>query len=266
MHGFLFNAPEQADDADNPLRVAQMVPMSADMREPFAKRFDVELLPLGFGQSECMAILSPIRDMHTLPENALGHPLPDTRIALLDDDLNPVPDGQPGELCIQPLAEHVLLNGYYDDEQATAEAFEGGWYHTGDLLRHVEGHYYFVDRKRDALRFGGRNISSVEVEGVVRAHPAVADAAAFGIPAENSPGESELALHVVLKEGREISHEALARHINDNAPHFFVPRYLEFVDSLPYTPTQKVQKFKLRERGVTAATWDRLTSAFTVQR
>lgn len=266
MHGFLFNAPERADDADNPLRVAQMVPMAARMREPFSKRFGVKLLPLGFGQSECMAILSPIRCMHDLPENALGHPLPDTEIALLDDRLQPVVDGEPGELCIKPLADHVLLNGYFDDEDATRAAFAGGWYHTGDLLRCVDGHYYFVDRKRDALRYGGRNISTVEVESVVRAHPDVADVAAFGIPAGDSPGESELALHLVLKPGASPRHEDIARFINDNAPHFFVPQYIEFVDALPYTPTQKVQKYRLRERGVTAATWRRRESGFRVRR
>jgi crotonobetaine/carnitine-CoA ligase len=266
MHGFLFSAPPQPNDADNPLRVAQMVPMAASMREPFSRRFGVELLPQGFGQSECMAILSPIHDMHTLPENALGHPLPDTEIALLDDELQSVPDGQPGELCIRPLADHVLLNGYFDDDEATENAFAGGWYHTGDLLKRVDGHYYFVDRKRDALRYGGRNISTMEVESVVRAHPAVADVAAFGIPAEDSPGESELALHVVLKARETPTHEDIARFINDNAPHFFVPLYIEFVDALPYTPTQKVQKYQLRERGVTDKTWKRRESEFRVER
>jgi crotonobetaine/carnitine-CoA ligase len=100
----------------------------------------------------------------------------------------------------------------------------------------------------------------------VRAHPDVADVAAFGIPAGDSPGESELALHVVLKPGASPRHEDIARFINDNAPHFFVPQYLEFVDALPYTPTQKVQKYRLRERGVTAATWKRRESDFTVER
>lgn len=266
MHSFLFNAPERPDDADNPLRVAQMVPMAASLREPFARRFGVQLLPLGFGQSECMAILSPIRDMYALPENALGHPLPDTEIALLDDTLQPVPDGEPGELCIRALADHVLLNGYFDDEAATRAAFSGGWYHTGDLLKCVEGHYYFVDRKRDALRHGGRNISTMEVESVVRGHPAVADVAAFGIPAKDSPGESELALHVVLRAGATPDHAEIARYINDNAPHFFVPLYMEFVDALPYTPTQKVQKYLLRERGVTEATWKRRETDFVVER
>ncbi len=266
MHSFLFNAPERPDDADNPLRVAQMVPMAASMREPFARRFGVDILPLGFGQSECMAILSPIQYMYDLPENALGHPLNDTELALLDDDLQPCGEGQPGELCIRPLADHVLMNGYLDDEAATEAAFAGGWYHTGDLLKYVDGHYYFVDRKRDALRFGGRNISSIEVESVVRRHPDVADVAAFGFPAKDSPGESELALHVVLKADAAPTHEDIARFINDNAPYFFVPRYMEFVTELPYTPTQKVQKYRLRDRGITDATWSQRESGFEIRR
>lgn len=266
MHSFLWNAPPQDDDADNPLRVAQMVPLAPELRGPFSERFGIDILPLGFGQSECMALLSPIRDMYDLPDNALGHPLPDTEIALLDDDNQPVPAGEPGELCIRPLADHVLMNGYFDDPEATEKAFAGGWYHSGDLLKEVDGHYYFVDRKRDALRFAGRNISSVEVESVVRRHPAVADVAAFGIPSEDVPGESLLALHVVLRPGESLPHAELAAFINDNAPHFFVPQYIEYVDALPYTPTQKVQKFKLRERGVTEATWRLRESGYRVRR
>src|SRR5690606_37106075 len=107
----------------------------------------------------------------------------------------------------------------------------------------------------DALRYAGRNISSMEVEMVVRKHPAVKDVAAFGIASKEVPGESELALQVVLKPDTSVGYEELAQFINDNAPYYFVPQYMEFVDTLPYTPTNKVQKYKLREQGITAATW-----------
>ena len=116
------------------------------------------------------------------------------------------------------------------------------------------------------MRFAGRNISTLEVESVVRGHPAVADVAAYGIPSAEIDSEDELKIDVVLKDGESPAAEELCRFINDNAPHYFVPRYLEFVDSLPYTPTNKVQKYRLREAGVSASTWDRQAAGFIVSR
>ena len=128
------------------------------------------------------------------------------------------------------------------------------------------GVYFFSDRKKDAVRFAGRNISSMEVEGVVRRHPEVADVAAYGIPCADMDSEDELKLSVVRKPGSDLTAEALCEFINDNAPYFFVPRYLDFVDSLPYTPTQKVQKYLLREQGNAEGTWDLRESSFRVRR
>jgi crotonobetaine/carnitine-CoA ligase len=116
------------------------------------------------------------------------------------------------------------------------------------------------------VRFAGRNISTLEVESVVLRHPEIGEAAAFGIPTEELESEDELKLSVVLAEGSTLSPEEICRFINDNAPHFFVPRYLEIVDSLPYTPTNKVEKYKLREAGVGSATWDSKAAGFTVVR
>ncbi|MGI9293334.1 MAG: AMP-binding enzyme, partial [Pseudomonadales bacterium] len=176
--------------------------------------------------------------------------------------------GEAGEMGVRPLKPHVLFNGYFDNAEATKAAFRGDWFLTGDLVRFDPdvNAYFFVDRKKDSVRFAGRNISSMEVESVVRKHPAVADVAAYGIPLEQMASEDELKLSVVLTEDASLSHEALCRFINDTAPHFFVPRYIEFTDTLPYTPTNKVQKFKLREAGVTDTTWDLKASDFEVQR
>ena len=133
--------------------------------------------------------------------------------------------------------------------------------------KYAAGAYWFVDRKKDALRYAGRNISSMEVEMIVRKHPAVKDVAAYGIPSQEVPGESELALQVVLKpEAQTTSYEELAAFINNNAPYYFVPQYMEFVDTLPYTPTNKVQKFKLREQGVGPNTWVLKKSGYQVTR
>lgn len=267
MHMFLFNSPPKDDDADNPLRVAQMVPMPEQLREPFSTRFGVELLPMGYGQSEVMVIISPAFCMGEVPFSSLGKPLDDMEVKLFDDDFNEVPKGEIGEMCLRPKKPHIIFNGYFDDDEANAKAFTGEWYHTGDLGKiDANGAFWFVDRKRDAIRFAGRNISTMEVEMVLRKHPEVRDVAAFGIPSKEVETESELKINVVLAPESQLTHEQLAEYINDNAPYYFVPQYLEFVDSLPYTPTNKVQKFKLRERGLTENTWKLKESGYQVKR
>ncbi|MCP5089560.1 MAG: ATP-dependent acyl-CoA ligase [Gammaproteobacteria bacterium] len=267
MHMFLWNAPPRPDDRDNPLRVMQAVPMPADIKAPFEERFGVKILGTGYGQSECMVITTEAGRDGEVPPNSMGFPLDDTDVRLFDDDDREVPQGDVGEVRIRPLEAYVVCNGYLDDAEAPANAWRGEWFCTGDLARKDEnGAFFFADRKKDAIRFAGRNISTMEVESVVRRHPDIVDVAAFGVPAAEIAGEEELKTDVILAENASLSHEALARFVNDNAPHYFVPRYINFVNALPYTPTNKVQKFKLREKGLDNETWDRKTSTFIVQR
>ena len=271
MHHFLWNTPPKPDDKDNPLRIAQMVPMPEPMVQPFSERFGVELIPMGLGQSEAMMISGPTHCDSSVPFSSLGKPLDDMEILLLDDDNNEVPDGEVGEICLKCLAPHIIFNGYFDDEEATAAAYTGDLYHTGDLgKKDPSGALWFVDRKKDALRFAGRNISTMEVEMVLRKHPMVKDVAAFGIPSKEVAGESELKINIVLKpeaqSNGQPTYEDMAQFINDNAPYYFVPQYMEFVETLPYTPTNKVQKFKLRDQGVTDAAWVLKQSGFSVKR
>ncbi len=268
MGVFLMGAPEREDDADNPLREALIVPMPPNMWDAFEKRFGVHLVRSGLGMSECLLTLNHEHSDVEAPIYALGFPPPDVDVRLFDEDGNEVPDGEPGEICVRPLEPHILFNGYFDNPEATAAAFRGDWFLTGDMARKDpdSGVFHFVDRKKDAVRFAGRNISTMEVEGVVLRHPAVAQAAAFGIPSPALEAEDELKLNVVLKEGEQLTCEELAAFINDNAPYYFVPRYMEFVQDLPYTPTNKVQKYKLREAGVPEGTWDLKTSGYKVRR
>ncbi|MGI9293533.1 MAG: AMP-binding protein [Pseudomonadales bacterium] len=268
MGVFVLNAPKRPDDANNPLRAAQIVPLSPELWPVFEERFDVRLVRTGLGQSECLMVTTQSEDRDDVPVYALGFPPADIDVGLFDDDGNPVAAGEGGEICVRPLAPHVLFNGYFDSPEATAEAFRGEWFLTGDIGRQdpENGAYYYVDRKKDTLRFAGRNISTLEVESVVRGHPDVDDVAAFGIPSAQVASEHELKLNIVLAENASTSYEQLCEFVNDNAPHFFVPRYIEFVDSLPYTPTNKVRKFKLREAGLSEQTWDIKLSSYKVKR
>jgi crotonobetaine/carnitine-CoA ligase len=266
MHIFLWQAPERPNDADNPVRLASAIPMPAALEEPFKKRFGIEAILQGYGQSEAMTLFS--RGVgRAWTANCLGEPQEGVEIALLDDEDQPVAPGETGELCVRPAEPHAIFNGYFGDPEATLRAFRNLWYHTGDLARRdAEGDWFFVDRKADYIRYKGRNLSSFAVEAAVAAHPDVAEVAAHGVPSRELESEAELKVVVVRKPGAQLTAEALARFVNETAPYFFVPRYIEFVDALPHTPTGRVQKYKLRARGVTPETWDAVAAGFRVAR
>jgi|HubBroStandDraft_4_1064222.scaffolds.fasta_scaffold20999_2 crotonobetaine/carnitine-CoA ligase len=268
MHLFLWQAAEQADDADNPVRAMGAIPMPDPVLEPFKARFGIELIQQGYGQSEVMGLISRVdgSGRHWNP-GSVGLPLPGIDVRLFDDHDREVARGEVGEFCVRPLEPYVLFNGYFGDPEATLAALRNLWYHTGDLGRlDDDAQFHFVDRKRDLIRHKGRSVSSMAVEQAVRAHPDVTEVAAFGIGTAELASEAEIMVVVVVEAGVEIDPAQLARFVNDNAPHYLVPRYIDFVGELPHTPTGKIQKFDLRDRGVTATTWDRQRSAFVVER
>ena len=150
----------------------------------------------------------------------------------------------------------AFATGYFGAPEKTVEAWRNLWFHTGDrVVRQADGYFRFVDRLKDAIRRRGENISSFEVEQVLLGHPAVANAAVFPVP---SPlAEDEVMAALVLHPGSELKPEDLIAYCAPRLPYFALPRYLEFMRELPVTENGKVQKYKLRERGITERTWDR---------
>lgn len=257
MQMFLWNAPARPDDADNPARRAYMTPLPADLVRPFCERFGLEDALQSSGQSEVMGwSFCDSRKPQWKPGSA-GLPRDDFEVVLLDDSDQIVPVGEVGEICIRPRVPYSLFAGYYDDPEGTLKAFRNLWYHSGDLGRFDEdGELYFVDRKADFMRYKGRNISSMEVESYVRQHPAVHEVAAHGVRSQELASEDEVKVCIVLRPGAMATAEEIARFVNERAPYYIVPRYIEFYSDLPRTPTGKVQKFRLREQPISEATWD----------
>jgi len=264
MHLYLWNAPERDDDADNPLRTMLMNPVIPAILDPFLTRFGIERVFGGFGQSEVMGVTTYHSDMPGLKHGSCGYvrdgdPVQTT---LLDDEDQPVPVGEVGEICVRPNEPFAMYSGYFNQPEETVKAWRNMWHHTGDLGRVDEdGELFFVDRKKDSIRHKGRNTSTFEVEHIARQHPAVADAAAIGVKLKELASEDELKICLVARDGEHIDPLDFCKFMDQKAPYFFVPRYVEVLDALPVTPTNKVQKFKLRERGFTSATWDRATEA-----
>lgn len=267
MHIYLWQAPEESDDADNPVRSGFMIPMPHEIRGRFMKRFGMEFILSASGQSECMGWSFADRSRAEWKPNSCGLARSDMEVKLFDDHDREVPVGTVGEVCIRPKEPFTLFSGYFGDEERTAEAWRNLWYHSGDLARFDEdGEMFFVDRKADFMRYKGRNISSFEVEKAVARHPVVAEVAAHGVPSAELELEDEVKVCVVLKDGASVAPEELARFVNENAPYYMVPRYIEFVSDMPHTPTGRVQKYKLRQRGVTPETWDGKKAGFEVQK
>lgn len=258
MTHYLWNAPERDDDADNPMRTMVLSPHPGALMRPFMERFGIERIGGGFGQSEMMGATFYSSDWD-LKSGSLGFTR-DTDLVetkLLDDFDREVGVDEIGEFCIRPRQPFTLFNSYYGDEVATVETFRNLWHHSGDLGRRDEdGELFFVDRKKDSLRYKGRNTSTFEVEAIARKFDGVIDAAAVGVKAEEGEFEEELMIFLRRQPGAEVDHLEFCKYMDANAPYFFVPRYVEVVDEFPATPTQKTQKFKLRDRGIGPDTWD----------
>ena len=149
-----------------------------------------------------------------------------------------------------------MMSEYYNMPEKTMEACRNLWFHTGDLGKMDEdGYFYFVDRKKDALRRRGENISSFELERAINTHPKILESAAVAVKSELA--EDEVKICVVLQPGESLDYEELINYAKDRMPYFAVPRYVEFMDKLPKTPTERIQKYILKQAGVTDATWDR---------
>jgi fatty-acyl-CoA synthase len=164
---------------------------------------------------------------------------------IVDADMRDVPaDGQTmGELVVRG---NTVMAGYYRDDEATREAFRGGWFHTGDLgVMHPDGYVELRDRAKDVIISGGENISTIEVEQALLRHPAVLEVAVVGIPDERW-GEVPKAF-VTLKDGASVSADELVELCRQHLARFKAPKTIEF-GVLPKTSTGKIQKFVLRER------------------
>jgi len=170
-----------------------------------------------------------------------------------------------GEIVVRCREPWTLMSGYWQRPEATVAAWRNLWLHSGDAGRlDAAGNLYFVDRLKDAIRRRGENISSLEVENEVNAHPGVLESAVF--PVESEHGEQEVMAAVVLQPGAALTAAELIRFLEPRMAYFMVPRYLEFVEALPKTPTGKVQKFALRQGGRGADTWDREAAGLKLER
>ncbi len=257
MMDFVYKQPARADDAENPLRCVFAAPTAWSILDDFTARFGVEAFVEVFGLTETSApILTPYGAQR--PPGAAGLEASDWfEVRLVDPETDEeVPVGEVGELVVRPRLPWTCSLGYYGMPEKTAEAWRNLWFHTGDGLRRDEdGWFYFVDRLKDALRRRGENISSYEVEQAILGADAVLECAVIAVPAEFDAGEDEV-MAVLVTDG-SITPDEVWQLCDRRLPDFTVPRYLRFMDALPKTPSEKVQKAELRALGLEGQVFDR---------
>ena len=264
MVNFLEGQPYRAAERQHSLRLALTIPLPADPEE-FRKRFGIEHVLSGWGSTEVGCPINKAPGFATTT-GSIGRVLPGYQVRLVDENDKEVPVGVPGEAVLRADIPWLISTEYVGNPVATCEVWRNGWFHTGDLLkRDVEGNFYFIDRLKDSLRRRGQNISSYEVEVVVLAFHGVTEAAA--VPERTSvEAEDEVKVWVVTENGIDIDFRELLVFCLERLPHHMVPRFFERAAELPKTPSAKIQKHLLRERGNGPDTWDRVANGLEVTR
>jgi crotonobetaine/carnitine-CoA ligase len=249
MGSFLFRATE--GERHSTLKRVLMSPLIPELDE-FRRRFGV-MVCTAYGSTEVNGCIAT--DLSPPNAQTCGRLRADKfEVRLVDEDDREVLLGQVGELVVRPREPWIVMAGYWNRPQETVRAWRNLWLHSGDLMRRDEaGYYYFVDRLKDAIRRRGENISSLEVEREIAAHPAVFEAAVY--PVDSAHTEQEVAAAIVLKPNLALDPAALMAFLRPRMARFMLPRYLRFIDALPRTPTGKIQKFQLRALGAADA-WD----------
>lgn len=254
----LMKRPPRADDRDNPVRIALSVGCPATVWREFEERFGVRVVEW-YGMSDSPGNLINVEGR----VGSVGKPAKDTEFRVVDENDMTLPPGKQGQLLFRHAAGQVTR--YNNLPEATTEAYRGGWFHTGDLAEtDADGFFYFRGRMKEAIRRRGENVSAWEIESVVDQHPSVVESAAFGIGSEL--GDEDVAVAVVIQSGAALAPEDLLTYCRGRLAYFAVPRFIEFVEALPKTGTQKIQKGVLKQRGVTPAMWDREAHGVVIER
>lgn len=281
MIPWLMSAPPSADDRNNTLNKVHMQPLPANHHE-VARRFGFDFVTCGFGQTESglgfMATIDQFGDEigtppelykglpkaelrasaeasgrlvvsgeKDLPPGFMGRPSPLVDVAVLDEEDNRLPPGQVGQLAFRPRFPGLLLQQYWNKPEATLKAWRNLWFHTGDaVVEEAEGTFRFVDRMGGYFRVRGENVSSYEVESLLADHPQIRAVAAVPVPAKEG-NEDDIAVFIELKEAGSLTEDEVASFASETMPKYMRPRHIRIVDALPVTPTNKIEKYKLKQ-------------------
>ncbi|MBT6276291.1 MAG: AMP-binding protein [Chromatiales bacterium] len=280
MIPWLMNAPPGPHDRNNSLNKVHMQPFPT-YHNDVAKRFGIDFVTCGFGQTESgnsfLGVIEELPESEGTPselargltrhevrirceragipytplgssveERYMGKPLPFHEVSIRDDmDEECEPDVL-GHLCLRPKVPHLMLTEYFNKLDATRDVFANQWFHCGDgAIRRADGTYCFVDRIGGFIRVRGENISSYQVEDIVNTHAHIRVSAAFPIPSVDGD-EDDLVVYIELQDDKALSEEEFRDWCKEQMPRFMWPRHVRFLANFPRTPTNKVEKYKLK--------------------
>ncbi len=245
----LMKAPAAETDQDHSIRFGFGAGVDPELHGPFEQRFGFPLVE-GWGMTETSAAnaICNNQEPRLVGVSCLGQPPKEVEIRIIDTDGADVAPEAPGELLVRRAGDDPRLaffDHYYKNPQATDEAWDGGWFHTGDLVRRdAQGRVFFVDRKKNIIRRSGENIAAVEVESVLMQHPAIKSAAVTPVP-DDIREEEVFALIVADTPGPELAQDIMAFCLAQMA-YYKAPGHIAFTDTLPLTATQKIQRGVLK--------------------
>ncbi len=250
----LMNRPASAADRGHGVRFAIGAGVEPQLHAAFEQRFGLPLIEV-WGMTEMVRLLLDNEPPRAVGSRAFGRPVPGIEVRVVDERDADVPRGQPGEMVLrhsEATPRKHFFSGYLKDEKTTADAWSGGWFHTGDTVRQdADGMLHFVDRKKNIIRRSGENIAAAEVEAVLQAHDWVKSVAVLAIP--DDIREEEVLACIVLADDAPATRataEALFAHCNAELAYYKAPGWLHFVETLPTTGTQKIQKHNIYPSGV----------------
>ncbi len=247
----LLRQPPTAGDRDHLVRRAYGGPAPRQLFDAMRERYGITLL-----QAYACTELGDVATTYSndVRPGAAGRPVPEYRLRIVDEVGDEVAPGEVGELLVRPEQPDLTFSTYVGDAEATARAWRGGWFHTGDQVRLDDGWLYFESRSADVVRRRGVNISPDAVEEAIASMPDVSEVAVVGVPSELT--EDEVLAVVVPHAGRAIDPAEVRRHCSGLLPRHALPRYVSVEESLPRNANLKVSRAELRRRGLPAGTWD----------
>jgi carnitine-CoA ligase len=266
MVSMLWNLPPDPADAEIGLRFVSAAPISAELYRDIEQRYRCRIVTM-YGLTETFPVAYKAVSDEGVPGTS-GQVNPDFDVRIVDQQGNPLPVGEVGEITCRARTTHAMSEGYVSSAsggQGLRVEPHPEWFRTGDLgVLDGDQNLTYVDRVKDSLRRRGENVSSVEVEQAVMRHPAVLEAAAVGIPSEL--GEDDILVVFTLRPGASVGYDQLLDFCSARMPYFCVPRYLETLDEIPKNVIGRVRKDVLRSRGLGVDAWDREAHGYMLSR
>ena len=266
MTNIIWKLPPGPHERTTRLRLCMTVPVPKEIYAEMQARYGITLASV-YAMTENFAMTRFTPDDPPEKAGSAGSSRGACDLRIVDDEQHDLPAGEVGEIWMRPLIQGAMMKGYYKMPAETAREFVDGWFRTGDRgYLDADGYLYFVDRKKEAIRRRGENISAYEVELILSRHSSILEVAA--IPVSSEMSEDDVMVYVVTKPGESLTHEDVVHFAAEHMSYFMVPRFVDFIDALPKTASEKIEKYKLKQdaQARRAELWDREREGIEVKR